>query len=155
MILKRKPNLYYIMELIRKLIMILITLIIDMVFIYIILKTKHTTVDRYYIFSVLLIHIFFIFGLLFNNNTIIDGCHILYSLSIILGVLLCVNKNILTIILTLILTQQILKMIFGECIMYTSKEHFFKDLFGSFIAGNSDNFKYILIMLILYKLSMK
>jgi len=118
-------------------------------------KTKHTTVDRYYIFSVLLIHIFFIFGLLFNNNTIIDGCHILYSLSIILGVLLCVNKNILTIILTLILTQQILKMIFGECIMYTSKDHFFKDLFGSFIDRNSDNFNYIIIMLILYKLSMK
>ena len=143
------------MELIRKLIMILITLIIDMVFIYIILKTKHTTVDRYYIFSVLLIHIFFIFGLLFNNNTIIDGCHILYLLSIIIAPLLCVNKNILTIILTLLLTQQILKMIFGECIMYTSNDHFFKDLFGSFIDRNSDNFKYIIIMLILYKLSMK
>ena len=155
MILKRKPNLYYIMELIRKLIMILITLIIDMVFIYIILKTKHTTVDRYYIFSVLLIHIFFIFGLLFNNNTIIDGCHILYLLSIIIAPLLCVNKNILTIILTLLLTQQILKMIFGECIMYTSKDHIFKDLFGSFINRNIDNFVYILIMLILYKLCMK
>ena len=155
MILKRKPNLYYIMELIRKLIMILITLIIDMVFIYIILKTKHTTVDRYYIFSVLLIHIFFIFGLLFNNNTIIDGCHILYALLIIIAPLLCLSKNILTIILTLILTQQILKMIFGECIMYTSKDHFFKDLLGSFINRNIDNFVYILIMIILYKLSMK
>jgi len=155
MILKRKPNLYYIMELIRKLIMILITLIIDMVFIYIILKTKHTTIDRYYIFSVLLITIFFIFGLLFNNNTIIDGCHILYALLIIIAPLLCLSKNILTIILTLILTQQILKMIFGECIMYTSKDHFFKDLLGSFINRNIDNFVYILIMIILYKLSMK
>ena len=143
------------MELIRKLIMILITLIIDMVFIYIILKTKHTTVDRYYIFSVLLITIFFIFGLLFNNNTIIDGCHILYALLIIIAPLLCLSKNILTIILTLILTQQILKMIFGECIMYTSKDHFFKDLLGSFINRNIDNFVYILIMIILYKLSMK
>jgi hypothetical protein len=143
------------MDLIRKLILILKTLIIDIVFIYIILKTKHTTVDRYYIFSVLLITIFFIFGLLFNNNTIIDGCHILYALSIIIAPLLCLSKNILTIILTLILTQQILKMIFGECIMYTSKDHIFKDLLGSFINRNIDNFVYILIMIILYKLSMK
>ena len=147
----------------RKVIMITITLIMDIVFIYIILKTKHATIDRYYIFSVLLIHIFFIFGILFNNNTIIDGCHILYVFAIMILTLLCVNNNILTIILILLLMQKILRTIFGECIMFTSEDHFnkglfkglFKDLFVSFIYRNIKIIEYILIGIILYKLSIK
>lgn len=150
------------MELIRKVILVTIALIMDIAFIYIILKTKHATIDRYYIFSVLLIHIFFIFGILFNNNTIIDGCHILYVFAIMILTLLCVNNNILTIILILLLMQKILRTIFGECIMFTSEDHFikglfkglFKDLFVSFIYRNIKIIEYILIGIILYKLSM-
>tara|TARA_Y100000389_G_C16981354_1_gene280450 strand:- start:60 stop:395 length:336 start_codon:yes stop_codon:yes gene_type:complete len=109
--------------------------------------------------SILLIHIFLIFGLLFNNSTIIDGCHILYVFAILIAILLCVNNNILTIIIILLLMQKILKTIFGECIMYTSKEDYIKDffkvLFGSFIHRNIEGIEYILIGIILYKLSMK
>ena len=67
------------MDVNRKFTMIIITLIMDVVFIYIILKTKHTIIDKYYILTLLLIHIIFIFALIFNMKHIIDICHILYE----------------------------------------------------------------------------
>ena len=126
----------------------------DISFIYIILKTKHTMIDRYYILTLLLIHLTFIIGLIMNMKQIIDICHVLYSLSIIIGTLLIYNKNILKILIILLLIQVILKTIFGECIMYTSKYYFFKDLFGSFIDENSDKFELLLFSILLYKILM-
>ena len=132
--------------------MILITLIMDIAFIYIILKTKHTIMDRYYILALLLIHAIFIFALIFNMNHIIDICHIFYALSFLIGTLFITNKNILKILITLMLTHIIIKLIFLECIMFTSKNNLFNDLLGKYIYRR---LYYILILSCILILSYK
>lgn len=141
------------MEVNRKFTMIIITLIMDVVFIYIILKTKHTIIDKYYILTLLLIHIIFIFALIFNMNHIIDICHILYALSFLIGTLFICNKNILKLLIILILAHITMRLTFLECIMFTSKKNLFNDLFGKLIFNNTQY--YILILLCILILSYK
>ena len=142
------------MELIRKVTLMIIIIIISTALIYIFLKTKHTTIDRYYIFSELLLGFFLAFGMLFNIDIIIEICHIIYATLMLLGVLLIVNKNILTIILTLILLQKLLRIILGECILNVSKLTLNEKIFGDYIIRNIEMIEFIPIGIILYKLSM-
>ena len=91
--------------------------------------------------------------MLFNIDIIIEICHIIYGTLLLLGVLLIVNKNILTIILTLVLLQKLLRIILGKCILNVSKLTLNEKIFGDYIIRNIEMIEFIPIGIILYKLS--
>ena len=135
------------MEIIHKFLMILITLIIDMVFVYILRNEELNLAEKYYIYSIIVIHVFFMVALLANLNIIIDLSHIFLFLAIYLGVL--IKNRMSLIILALLSSIQIcFKALFGGCIMCTQEEQ----SFGYFIDKYNELFVYITLIIITYKL---
>ena len=135
------------MEIIHKFLMILITLIIDMVFVYILRNEELNLAEKYYIYGIIVIHIFFMVALLANLNIIIDFSHIFLFLAIYLGVLIK-NRMILIILALLSSIQICFKALFGGCIMCTQEE----SMFGEMIDKYNQQFVYIALIIITYKL---
>ena len=135
------------MEIIHKFLMILITLIIDMVFVYILRNEELNLAEKYYIYGIIVIHVFFMVALLANLNIIIDLSHIFLFLAIYLGVLIK-NRMILIILALLSSIQICFKALFGGCIMCTQEEQ----SFGYFIDKYNQQFVYIALIIITYKL---
>ena len=135
------------MEILHKFLMILITLIIDMVFVYILRNEELNLAEQCYIYGIIVIHIFFIVALLANLNIIIDLSHYFLFIAIYLGVL--IKNRIVLIILALLSSIQIcLKALFGGCIMCTQEEQ----SFGYFIDKYNQQFVYMALIIITYKL---
>lgn len=137
------------MEIKEKTILIIITIIIDVSFFYISVRDNINGFDKYYILSMLLIHIIFVLALLLDIDKIIDFCHYSLFLSIFLSIFL-INKNLLILILSLSGTQSIMKVIFGDCIMCTSKGQ----SFGTFLDKHHQKFIYKMMGILLYKILM-
>lgn len=135
------------MKIIHKFLMILITLIIDMVFVYILRNEELNLAEKYYIYGIIVIHVFFMVALLANLNIIIDLSHIFLFLAIYLGVLIK-NRMILIILALLSSIQICFKALFGGCIMCTQEEQ----SFGYFIDKYNQQFVYITLIIITYKL---
>lgn len=131
----------------HKFLMILITIIIDAVFLYILRNEEVNQAEKCYIYGIMLIHIIFTFALLTDNNKIIDLSHIFLFISIYLGVFIQ-NRSILILLTTLSLTQITLKTLFGGCIMCTKEEQ----SFGKFADRYNQNFVYIAVVIMLYRL---
>jgi hypothetical protein len=131
----------------HKFLMILITIIIDAVFLYILRNEQVNRYEKCYIYVIMLIHIIFTFALLTDNNKIIDLSHIFLFLSIYLGVFIQ-NRSIIILLTTLSLTQIIFKVLFGGCIMCTKEEQ----SFGTFADKYNQNFVYITVVIMLYRL---
>ena len=133
----------------RKLIIILLTLILDVSFIYILITEKLNTFDSKYIYSLLLTHVIFITAMLYNKKLIIDICHCLVFVGIYLGIVI-ENTKILLILFTLSFIQCMLKYIFGECILCTSK----LSMFGKIVDEYNQYSVYLIMGILLYKILM-
>lgn len=139
----------YIMEVNEKLLLVILTITIDVSFLYITVSDNIDGFDKYYICCMLIIHIIFVVALLLDMDKIIDVCHYSFFLSIFLSILIT-NKKLLFLILSLSATQSIMKVIFGECIMCTSKEQ----SFGIFLDNHHQKLIYQMIGLLSYKILM-
>tara|TARA_B100001769_G_scaffold151533_1_gene118798 strand:- start:1161 stop:1574 length:414 start_codon:yes stop_codon:yes gene_type:complete len=137
------------MELKEKVTLIIITIIIDVSTLYISVNDNINGFDKYYISCMLLIHIIFVIALLLDINKIIDVCHILLFVSIFFSIFLT-NKKLLFLIFSISVTQSMIKVIFGECIMCTSKDQ----SFGTLPDKHHQKFIYQMMGLLLYKILM-
>tara|TARA_B100001063_G_scaffold229521_1_gene241821 strand:- start:1104 stop:1517 length:414 start_codon:yes stop_codon:yes gene_type:complete len=135
------------MKIIHKFIMILITLAIDSAFIYILNTDELTSGEKMYIYANMIIHLFFIFALIFDVTSIIDVSHIFLFLSIYCGIIIQ-NHKLLLVLALLASTQIALKYLFIQCIMSTKEE----SMFGEMIDRYNQNFVYITLLIILYKI---
>ncbi len=135
------------MKIIHKFIMILITLAIDSAFIYILNTDELTSGEKMYIYANMIIHLFFIFALIFDVTSIIDVSHIFLFLSIYCGIIIQ-NHKLLLVLALLASTQIALKYLFIQCIMSTKEE----SMFGDMIDRYNQNFVYITLLIILYKI---
>ncbi len=127
--------------------MILITLAIDSAFIYILNTDELTSGEKMYIYANMIIHLFFIFALIFDVTSIIDVSHIFLFLSIYCGIIIQ-NHKLLLVLALLASTQIALKYLFIQCIMSTKEE----SMFGEMIDRYNQNFVYITLLIILYKI---
>ena len=127
--------------------MILITLAIDSAFIYILNTDELTSGEKMYIYANMIIHLFFIFALIFDVTSIIDVSHIFLFLSIYCGIIIQ-NHKLLLVLALLASTQIALKYLFIQCIMSTKEE----SMFGDMIDRYNQNFVYITLLIILYKI---
>mgnify|MGYP001174367537 FL=1 len=133
----------------RKLIIILLTLMLDLSFIYILATETLNSFDYKYINSLLFIHVIFILAMFYNKKLLIDVCHGLIFVAIYLG-LVVENMKILLILFSLSVIQCILKYIFGECILCTSD----LTMFGKMVDEYNQYCVYLIIGLLLYKILM-
>ena len=93
----------------------LIILIIDIIFMYLLLKNKNSNIDKYFIFTTLISHLFFYYAIKNKKNILLSN---LLNFILILPCLsIFVNNNyIKMIMLGLIFTIQVLKKIKGKSI---------------------------------------
>ncbi len=135
------------MKIMHKFIMILITLLIDAAFLYILMTDEVISGEKMYIYANMIIHLFFITALIFDITSIIDVAHIFLFLSIYCGIIIK-NYKILLMLATLTSIQIVLKYIFSGCIMCTKNDQ----SFGYFIDKYNQQFVYITLLIILYKI---
>jgi len=118
-----------------------------MVFVYILRNEELNLAEKYYIYGIIVIHVFFMVALLAKLNIIIDLSHIFLFIAIYLGVLIK-NRMILIILALLSSIQICFKALFGGCIMFTQEEQ----SFGYFIDKYNQQFVYMALIIIIYKL---
>ena len=135
------------MNIVHKFIMILITLVIDIVFIYILSNDKLHFREKMYIYANMIIHLFFIIALICDITSIIDLSHIFLFLSIYFGIIIQ-NYKLLLVLAILSSTQIVLKYIFSGCIMFTKDEQ----SFSYFIDKYNQSFVYMTLIIIIYKI---
>ena len=103
-------------ETICKIILTIVTLIIDVMFIYVYFNFPLSLYDKIYIISILVIHSLFYLFLWWYNSTIIFILHVLLFICLLLAVFLT-NKVLLGTVLFLLLFIIIAWIIFNKCIL--------------------------------------
>lgn len=103
-------------ETICKIILTIITLIIDIIFIYVYFNFSLNLYDKIYIISILVIHSLFYLFLWWYHSTIIFILHVLLFICLLLAVFLT-NKVLLGTVLFLLLFIIIAWIIFNKCIL--------------------------------------
>lgn len=103
-------------ETICKIILTIVTLIIDVIFIYVYFNFPLSLYDKIYIISILVIHSLFYLFLWWYNSTIIFILHVLLFICLLLAVFLT-NKVLLGTVLFLLLFIIIAWIIFNKCIL--------------------------------------
>ena len=110
-------------EIICKIILTIITLIIDIMFIYVYFNFSLNLYDKIYIISILVIHTLFYLFLWWYNSTIIFILHVLLFICLLLAVFLT-NKVLLRAVLFLLLFIIIAWIIFNKCILNEDSQTF-------------------------------
>jgi len=110
-------------ETICKIILTIVTLIIDVMFIYVYFNFPLNPYDKIYIISILAIHSLFYLFLWWYNSTIIFILHVLLFICLLLAVFLT-NKVLLGTVLFLLLFIIIAWIIFNKCILIEDDQTF-------------------------------
>ena len=94
----------------------LITIIVDIVLLYVLNYNELAIFDKIYIITILCIHIAFIYSLYINDHILIDNLHYSVVLYLCLALFLS-NIYLLYLILVFIIIIQLTWKIYGDCLI--------------------------------------
>lgn len=99
-----------------------ITLILDILLIYILLNEKLNIYDKSFVYIVLVSHFLFYISVYNDNNKLMELCHITIPLTILFGIF-TESKYILGVLIIFIIQLYITWFIYGNCPIKHDKEY--------------------------------
>jgi hypothetical protein len=130
-----------------KIIIYMITFLIDYIIISIKNNDKLNHYDKLYCQSILLCHLVFYIALFFNKRNLLDICHIIMALSILLSIFI-INKKLIKLVICFIFVLNLMWIIFDRCILDEDN----KDLLSSIFAINYKNMSILFIIFLIKKI---